>query len=308
MNTENVGEVLKAFALSPRDIHQPRDAKLASVYILDGLHVLRSREFREDTCERFSAERERLRTVAERTGYSFPRYLAAANKKHYVIDRGCFWTLHRLIRGRTLGNWYELHRVLSPVDRQVLTALRRLHERTRGCFDEGKVSRAFLTDRIRPLLEEAGSFLTAESRRRIHGSFLRVKSFSETYSAAESCFVHGDFHHGNIIANKGRVVGFIDLDWCRVGHPAEDLGYTMMMLLRDYASWSAAFRRKRYEDLLSLYRYHGDRSILNDQIVLYALFDCGVFKNADFERAEYFHAYQKMFLETVCMELATPPE
>jgi aminoglycoside phosphotransferase (APT) family kinase protein len=155
---------------------------------------------------------------------------------------------------------------------------------------------------IRPVLEDASAFLTAHAVHRLHVSFQRVNGFSGRYPAGEACFVHGDFHHGNIIVERGNVVGFIDLDWCRAGHPLEDLGFTMMMLLRDYDTWSPTFRRQRYDELLSLYRYNSDLSVLNDYIILYALFDCDCFKNAAFKSAEDFHTYQKSFLETLCRE------
>ncbi len=303
MNTDNVQVVLKAFGVSARNIKKPPDAKLASVYIIDDDYVLRSRGSLEHTPALYEAERERLAAVAALTGYSFPNYQNSRDGKAYVVDNGSFWTLHRLIPGRTLGNWYELHKVPSQADKQVLTALHRLHDDTKGRFAEEKLSRTFLPDRIELLLEDAPVFLHERSVRRLVASFQRVKGASERYPATEACFVHGDFHHGNIIVNQGDVVGFIDLDWCRAGLPLEDLGFTMMMLLRDYNTWSPAFRRQRYEELLSLYRYNGDVSLLNDYIILYALFDCDCFKNAGFEKAADFHDYQIAFLEGLCRDL-----
>ena len=112
--------------------------------------------------------------------------------------------------------------------------------------------------------------------------------------------MHGDFHHGNILTDDEKIVGFIDLDWCRVGSRYEDLGFTLMMLLRDYETWSQEFRRQRYNDILSFYDFDGDASVLGDYMALYALFDCHVFKSATFEKAADFYAYQKSFLETLC--------
>jgi aminoglycoside phosphotransferase (APT) family kinase protein len=127
-----------------------------------------------------------------------------------------------------------------------------------------------------------------------------MKEFAWSYPASQACFVHGDFHHGNILAQEGEIVGFIDLDWCRVGNALEDLGFTMMMLLRDYETWSPEFRWQRYRELVDAYRFKDDPTILNDYIALYALFDCSIFKSAHFEGATKFYEYQKSFLETLC--------
>ena len=118
--------------------------------------------------------------------------------------------------------------------------------------------------------------------------------------STKACFVHGDFHHGNILAREGTIVGFIDLDWCRVGNAFEDLAFTMMMLMRDYETWSTEFRWQRYHAVLHAYGFSDDASILNDYTALYALFDCHVFKSAAFENAADFYEYQKAFLETLC--------
>ena len=48
--------ILEAFGVSARSIEKPEDAKLASVYIADGRHVLRSRDLEEDTADRFDAD------------------------------------------------------------------------------------------------------------------------------------------------------------------------------------------------------------------------------------------------------------
>jgi aminoglycoside phosphotransferase len=39
-------------------------------------------------------------------------------------------------------------------------------------------------------------------------------------------------HHGNILAQNGRIVGFIDLDWCRVSSYYEDLAPIAAYALR----------------------------------------------------------------------------
>ncbi len=76
-----------------------------------------------------------------------------------------------------------------------------------------------------------------------------------------------------------------------------------MMLLRDYENGSHAFRWSRYHEMLDYYGFEGDAVLLNDHLILYALFDCAVFKSAAFDKARAFFEYQKRFLETVCQTL-----
>ncbi len=303
MRTHKAVEILASFGVSARSVKKPPDAKLAAVYIVDDRYVLRSRPLQGDNESRFTAERNLLEAVAGFTGSRFPEYRTAMNGNPFVIRSGSFWTLHSLIPGVTLGNWYELHAAPPHADREVLTALRRLHDSTRGRFSEASLSRAFFPEMIRSLLGEGSGFLSTHAAQRVEASFLRVEAFSRTYPEEDACFVHGDFHHGNILAMDGKVAGFIDLDWCRAAHPLEDLAFTLMMLLRNYDAWSPAFQRRRYNELISLYGYTGDASILNDYIVLYALFDCDVFKKTSFENAENYYTYQTQFLEILCSAL-----
>jgi hypothetical protein len=304
MMKESAKRALNAFGIQARCIKKPPDAKLAFVYLVDDRYLLRSRRCLDDTEASFAAERELLGKTAGLTGYRFPDYQPSKEGRHFFIDGQLFWTLHKLIPGQSLGNWYELHLVPSRVDRQVMAALRRLHDSTMGRFAETLISRTLFLELLKPLLAEAPRFLTEHSLLYIQSSFRRAKAFAGAYPVKQACFVHGDFHHGNILADKDKVVGFIDLDWCRAGNVFEDLGFTMMMLLRDYKTWSAEFRWQRYHDILDAYCFNDDASILNDYIALYALFDCGVFKSATFNRAGEFYEYQKAFLETVCRTIA----
>ncbi len=300
MMSESLQRALNFFGLQARSIKRPPEAKLASVYLIDDCYVLRSRVLLDNTEKRFAAERKLLEWVAGLTGYQFPDYQPSKLGRYFFVDGGFFWTVHPLIPGQPLGNWYELHMVASHTDRQVMATLRRIHDSTTGHFAETDLSRTFLLEMLQPILKEASTFLSEDLRRRIRSSFRRVRDFSGAYHPKQACFVHGDFHHGNILVDKGEVVGFIDLDWCRVGHALEDLGFTIMMLLRDYKTWSTEFRWQRYEDILQAYGFSEAPFVLNDYIALYALFDCSVFRSATFERAVEFYEYQKAFLKMVC--------
>ena len=230
--------ILEAFGLDTQRICQPPDAKLAQVYLVEDRYVLRSRPLEPDTPERFAAECVLCDDVAKLTGFCFPQYEPCKTGACYVMEKNCFWTLHRLIPGRPLGGWFELHRIDPSVNRQVLDTLRLLHTKTAGRFDDKFVDRTRLLQLVSPALLQASGFLKSTVLARLETAFDRVARFCGSYASQEGCFVHGDFHHGNILAHAGRIVGFIDLDWCRVSSPYEDLAFTLMMMLRDYENWS----------------------------------------------------------------------
>ena len=299
----HIGKILNGYGLKTPRLSRPADAKLAQVYFVDDLYVLRSRPFETDTTARFEAERHLYGKVAELTGFKFPQYEPYKSGTFFVIEDDCFWTLHKLIPGHPLGSWFDLHRIEPAVNRRVLKALGRLHEVTKGFFDEKTIDRTRLLLLVAPALEKAPDYIGRSALVRLQSAFESVKKFCRSYPPQAGCFVHGDFHHGNILAQGDRISGFIDLDWCRVGSFYEDLAFTMMMLLRDYKNWSPAFRWPLYRGMLDDYGFKGDAALLNDHLILYALFDCAVFQSAHFDEAKAFFDYQKRFLESVCRTL-----
>jgi len=292
--------ILKLFGLDSKRIQKPPDAMLAQVYLIDDSYILRSRPYETDTPARFAAECALCDQVAEITGFRFPQYERSASGDCFVVDQGHFWTLHRIIPGRPLGTWFELHRIDPSLSRRVLKTLNRLHTMTTGCFDETIIDRRRLLELVAPSMAEARDFLSVQALDRLMLAFDRVEKHCGTYSPEMGCFVHGDFHHGNILAQNGRIVGFIDLDWCRVGTFYEDFAFSLMMMLRDYKTWSYEFQWPLYRLILDNYGFKGDAELLNDHLILYALFDCTVFKSSTFENANAFFEYQKQFLESAC--------
>jgi aminoglycoside phosphotransferase (APT) family kinase protein len=297
---QHISSILKAFGLKANQISKPPDAMLAQVYLVDDRFILRSRPFKPTTLKRFVSECELCEIVTELTGFRFPKYRRSSSGAHYVIEGINFWTLHKLIPGRPLGSWFKLHHIDPSVNREVMNVLYRLHITTTGCFNEKSIDRTHLLESVRSALIEASDFLSENALERLKIAFDRVKKYCESYPPEVGCFVHGDFHHGNILGHKDRIIGFIDLDWCRVSSPYEDLAFTLMMLLRDYKNWSLNFRWTVYREMLSFYNFKEDAMLLNDYIILYALFDCAVFKRSQFDNAKAFFEYQKRFLEAVC--------
>lgn len=300
---QGVASILKRFGLNAGRVSKPADAMLAQVYAVEDRYILRSRSFEPSTLERFAAECELCGHVAQLTGFRFPAYRRSASGTRYAIEDNNFWTLHERIPGRPLGSWFELHRIDPSITLKVVHTLRRLHTGTTGCFDEKRIDRTHLLASVNTAHAEALDFLSGNAVDRLNTAVDRVKIYCDAYTPEAVCFVHGDFHHGNILALNDRITGFIDLDWCRIGSPCEDLAFTLMMLLRDYDNWSPAFRWPVYREMLRAYDFQGDTTRLNDFIILYALFDCDVFKHAQFDNARAFFEYQKRFLEGACNAL-----
>jgi len=297
---QQLSNVLKLFGLEASRLRKPSDAMLAQVYFVEDQYILRSRPYEADTPVRFDTECNLCGQVAELTGYRFPEYLQCASGDRFVVDKGYFWTLHKIIPGHPLGSWFELHRIDPSVHHKVLGSLRRLHTLTTGTIDEKFIDRRRLIDLITPSMDEARSFLSGQALDRLGVAFESVKSYCDAYPPGISCFVHGDFHHGNILAKDQQISGFIDLDWCRAGSFYEDFAFTLMMMMRDYKNWSHEFSWSMYRSILDDYDFKGDAELLNDHLILYALFDCTVFNSSNFENSNAFFKYQKQFLESVC--------
>ena len=150
--------------------------------------------------------------------------------------------------------------------------------------------------------KDVKDMLSSDVQKRIKQAMGNVRNASDGFKSNELCFVHGDFHHGNtLVDKKGKIVGFIDLDWCRIGHPLEDLAYTVMMFLRQYTSETIQFNKRHFQKLLKWYNL--DQKLLDlfkEYFILYTLYDVYIFKYAsNLKNKEFYLNYQLSFLETV---------
>ena len=158
--------------------------------------------------------------------------------------------------------------------------------------------------------KDVKDMLSSDVQKRIKQAMGNVRNASDGFKSNELCFVHGDFHHGNtLVDKKGKIVGFIDLDWCRIGHPLEDLAYTVMMFLRQYTSETIQFNKRHFQKLLKWYNL--DQKLLDlfkEYFILYTLYDVYIFKYAsNLKNKEFYLNYQLSFLETVSDKLKNHP-
>jgi aminoglycoside phosphotransferase (APT) family kinase protein len=83
---------------------------------------------------------------------------------------------------------------------------------------------------------------------------------------SESCFIHGDYQHFNLLWARGRLTGVVDWAWAGLGHPARDVGHCRLNLAVLYsadlahqlaAAYEAEAGRKveTWWDLHEIFRY-----------------------------------------------------
>ena len=284
-------------------VEKPAHAALAFVYVLDDRFILRGRPFDSATVASFEAEQRLLHRL--RSGlvpWSIPRPLPTRDGGRFAVQDDIFWTLHEALPGRILCPWQTLHQLDSAALENLVTTMRRLHDLTRGRLSGGVPER--FPAGVRRDLEHAGDPPSARARMRVELALHRIEQQARSFEAHQLAFVHGDFHYGNLLLDDdGRVTGLIDLDWCRVSHPLEDLAYTAMMLLRDYDRGVP-----RLELLQPIADWYGvepyERDLFHEYLLLYTLYDVQVFRQAiNLAQRDMYLEHQLDLLETLCARL-----
>lgn len=299
-----VDDVLGHFARScpnARDhsARRPAHAAIARVWLLADAWVLRARTLEVDTVACFLRECALLDRVRPLLPYRLPEPLESDDGTRHVLADGALWTLHPALPGRILRPWQELHRAPEDQRRLLVQTLRTMHDRTAGRL--GPADARWLANDVRQRYGGVRDLLSPVAQDRVQVALSRHAAEAARTSSREAVFVHGDFHGGNLLLDDGgRVTGLVDLDWCRVAGPIEDLAYTAMMLVRDYDA-----PRPRMGEVDRVLTWYGldpsRRGAFDDALVLYALFDVHLFRNAvKLGDRDRFLRYQVGLLETIC--------
>ena len=207
--------------------------------------------------------------------------------------------MHEALEGTVILPWQELHGASQEQKRTLVRWLRDIQDATRGRFDGGDPGR--LVRDVGRRYQAIRTLLSSPVRRRVESALERIGTAFPGYRSSDLVFVHGDFHYGNILVDEVEsIAGLIDLDWCRVGHPMEDLAYTAMMLVRDYGNDIT-----RWEDIDGILGwYELDESLrdhFNDYLVLYTLFDIHLFQVAvNLDQKALYREIQVRMLEEIC--------
>lgn len=303
MAIANIQEIAKKFGLEATEISPVSHAVLSNVYIINGTHILRSRTLEQDALKRFGHEQRLLRKIREAVSVQFPELLSTKDGKTHTIVGGLLWTAYPLIKGDVLCAWWNLEKLSEAETENIFVTLRELHDKTRGrlAYTNYSYEYHFLED-ARTRLRDIGTDIPPTDQRRIDEATKRVSVYEQHLSEKDLCFVHGDYHPGNVVFNKKRVVGLLDTDWSRKGSPLEDLAYAVMMFLRDYRDAHFVFRKKNYRKFLGWYGdAEQDAAILREYILLYAFYDTHLFRELDsLPNRERIFKYQKELLIDLC--------
>jgi len=262
--------------------------------------VLRARPLNTDTQNNFGREQGLIKKIKSRVGLKFPTPQKAMSGKNFVIAHDYLWTLYPKIEGKIICTWFDLEKADEISTKTLLLALKTLHNQTQGIFKSEKDN--FLED-IQKRLERVKNLLSEDNIQCIKKTITRVSKIEVSLSQKEKCFIHGDFHFGNVIFDeKGRVIGALDTDWCRVGSNLEDLAYTVMMSLRFYNTEKFYFNQERFTKLKEWYGLDSkEEENFGYYLTLYALFDVDVFNNVQgLQKKKYYLNYQKSVLEDFC--------
>lgn len=288
------------FNLSFKNVKRPAHDGLSRLFVLDEKYVLKAKEISDGTVEEFKKQISILEKVRKLIPYQLPNPRKAVNGQRFVISNDSLWTVYQYIKGKIICSWQELDKANDSETEGLMKALRNLHDLTKGKFKVREID-FFLRD-VKGKYEDVKDMLSSDVQKRIMQAMRNVRNASGRFKSDELCFVHGDFHHGNaLVEKKGRIAGFIDLDWCRIGHPLEDLAYTVMMFLRQYASKTFQFNQRHFQKLLKWYNL--DKKLLGlfkEYFILYALYDVYIFRHAsNLKNKEFYLDYQLSFLEAV---------
>ncbi len=278
---------------------KPSHAAIAQVWILDDRWVLRARTLDPGSLHAFQQEQallERTRTVLQ---IELPRCVRTKDDALHVCHGDALWTLQAVLPGTIVRPWQTLHRASEQERRRLVQSLRHLHDATRGQL--GAPDWGWLIRDVSSRLGKLHRLISGAAQQRIATALHRVEEASACFGTDDACFVHGDYHWGNLLVDEaGDVTGLLDLDWCRVAHPLEDLAYTAMMLVRDYDAVEP-----RLSTLARILGWYGlqarERALFDEYFILYTLFDVHLFRDAtELRDRERFFSYQRTLLERLC--------
>lgn len=301
---EHLQDIAKEFGITFAKVEEPVHAILPTVYLLDRAHVLRGRPLSH--LEEFRRWVSLLEQVHEQIPFAISLPMRAKTGHPYVIDDDHFWFLSSYIPGKILAPWQRIHEASDDDTERVMEALRSLHDATRGMtVHEHEEPVRFSAD-IAAKLKLTKHLLSPHAVRRLEVAIERIAAHERTLSPKDLCFVHGDFHHGKVLVDdRGAIRGLIDFDFCRIGHPFEDLGFTLMMCLGRYASDVFRFDALLFQKILQWYGLPmKDHSLLTEYLLAALLIDLASFADADeygaMENREWYLRFQISMVQDLC--------
>jgi Ser/Thr protein kinase RdoA (MazF antagonist) len=304
MQNSKLKNIVASFGLQARTIEKPPYGALTEVYVVNGTHILRARETKQNTIRHLEEEQKMLKVVFDETGIELPILMETKFGENFVQDETLLWTMYPFIIGTVKRTWYHLDETDDNEVIEIFGKMSELHAKTRGKLDLSKTPNHF-SDSIEERFNVVSGDISSNEKERVERALKNVKKIESSLPIKEMVYVHGDYHPGNIIMNeKSKIVGLIDTDWSRFGHYLEDLSYTIMMFLRNYKE-DFVFEEKKLNKFLNAYDFNkNDRDKLNDYLILYTLYDVFVFQTMiNITNHEKYLKYQKSMLKELCLKL-----
>src|SRR3989338_8957415 len=309
VDLDHLHAIAAKFGKDFEKIMQPSHAILPTVYILDEKFVLRRGSLSGlEKFRRWAAVLQEVRsTIPFRTAEFFP----SISGDLFVQDGDQYWFLTDYLSGKILSTWQQMGLASDDDTRHVLEALRKLHDETKGITIRDHEHPLSFTDDIRGKHHQTKHLLSAHANQRIDVALQRVETYEKTLKSQDLCFVHGDFHHGNVIVDDQKVIhALIDFDFCRIGHAFEDLGFTVSMCLRTFDADSFHFDDIRFQKLLQWYGLPPpDHSLFAEYVMLASIIDLHSFADgAEYgamENREFYLRYQISLLHALAVRFGS---
>jgi aminoglycoside phosphotransferase (APT) family kinase protein len=278
-------------------------AVLSNVYIINGTHVLRSRTLEPCMKERFVHEYTLLNLARTKIPVQFPALCTTTSGADHVIDGAVLWTMYPLIPGDVLCSWWELFKLTPEQEQNIFVTLGTLHRNTAGALTSiSREGQYDLIADIRTRFADPDPKMSEMEHARISTALERATARNAALTEQELCFVHGDFHPGNIVFSGNTVTGLLDTDWSRKGYGIEDLAYTLMTFMRDYRADAFTFDQQQFERYLAWYGLPQEAyADFVEYFILYTLFDLHLFDRTNtIPHPEKTREFQRAFLRAVC--------
>lgn len=296
----DIKEIAKQFNIEVVRVEPVKSAVLSEVYVINNEFILRSRTLDENAISKFSNEQLLLNKVSKIIEIKLPNLLSTESGYKYFIDKNSLWTAYPLIKGEILCAWWNLEKLSEEQKKNVFVTLRELHSKTFGKLT-GKIDNYDFIEDVTHRLSDIGNNISTDEFIRIQKAVNIVKNFQNNLQKQDICFIHGDYHPGNIIFKENEIIGLLDFDFSRSGSFLEDLAYTVMMFLRNYKQ-PFEFNEEDYQKFLNWYRVkEEDIIIFNEYLILYTFYDFHLFRDLkQLSNQDKFIEYQRCFLENVC--------
>ena len=301
-------EIADAFGISFKNVEQPEHSFFDNVFILDEKFVLKARYKSAGLSEHIEKEAVLVSAIQPRISWNVPEPMRTTKGDLLLASADRIWTGSSFLPGRILGSWKTIPQATDAENKSVLTSLRSLHDATKNLELHAHDD---LSAFPRDLLEKHRKIehlLSPHANQRIKNAVVRVEESRRSFPGEEACFIHGDYHHGNLLTDvEGNTTGLIDFDRSGIGHPLEDLSVTVAICLSDYRSADFTFNDPLYKQFLDWYGLHSDeQSLFAEYFILACVTSVWNFFAAQvLENRDFYLSYQISKLQNVCARFTT---